>query len=69
MRTVRAALDAPNALSPGVTYRLGGLYGEQQRAFSSLLAVFAAAIALLFVLVLFMYESIRVASLLTSPAS
>jgi multidrug efflux pump subunit AcrB len=65
IRTVRGALDVPGALSPGISYRLGGLYGEQQRAFRSLLWVFAAAITLLFILILFMYESIRVAAAVT----
>ena len=65
IRAVRASLDAPDALSPGVSYRLGGLYGEQQRSFRSLMSVFVAATGLLFVLILFLYESVRIAFLLT----
>lgn len=65
IREVTGALDKPGALSAGVSYTLGGLYGEQQRSFRSLTAVFVAATGLLFVLVLFLYESVRVAFLLT----
>ena len=49
VRDVRAALDAPGALRSGVSYGLGGLYGEQQRSFSSLTTVFVAATGLLFI--------------------
>ena len=38
---------------------LGGLYEQQQIAFKGLIAVFAAAVALVFLLLLFMYESFR----------
>jgi CzcA family heavy metal efflux pump len=61
MRDVRAALDAPGLLPTGVRYTLGGLYEQQQIAFQGLLMVIAAAVTLVFLLLLFLYESFRVA--------
>ncbi len=58
---VRKMLDRKGALPPGVRYELGGLYKQQQIAFHGLMAVFVAAIALVFLLLLFLYESFRVA--------
>ncbi|MBN4077065.1 efflux RND transporter permease subunit, partial [Mariprofundus ferrooxydans] len=47
---------------------LGGLYLEQQKAFRGLIQVFAAAIALVFVLLLFLYERFRAAlAILSMP--
>ena len=59
---VRAALQKPGALPPGVYYQLGGLYEQQQIAFRGLVAVLIAAIALVFTLLLFLYERVRVAA-------
>ena len=42
-------------------YQLGGLYQQQQQAFRGLSIVMLAAIALVFTLLLFLYESFRVA--------
>ena len=61
VRDVKAVLDRPGLLPPGVYYRLGGLYAQQQIAFRGLLTVFVAAVLLVFVLLLFLYESYRVA--------
>ncbi len=58
---VKAAMAQPGALPAGVTFVLGGLYEQQQIAFKGLLTVFAAAAALVFVLLLFLYESFLVA--------
>ncbi len=65
---VKQALNRAAFLPKGVYYDLGGLYAEQQSAFAGLVAVFAGAAALIFLLLLFMYESFRVAiaMLLTS---
>ncbi len=47
-----------NGIVPGgVYFALGGTYAEQRKAFSGLIAVFAAAVALVFLLLLFLYES------------
>ena len=58
---VRRVMAQPGLLPRGVYYELGGLYRQQQIAFRGLLAVFAAAVALVFLLLLFLYESFRVA--------
>lgn len=61
IRDVRAALDQPGVLPAGVRYKLGGLYEQQQIAFQGLLKVITAAASLVFLLLLFLYESFRVA--------
>ncbi len=57
---VKKALGRPGLFPAGVYYSLGGLYRQQQIAFAGLVAVFAAAVALVFFLLLFLYESFRV---------
>lgn len=59
VRDVQQLMDRPGMLPPGIYYRLGGLYQQQQVAFQGLLTVLAAAIALVFLLLLFLYESFR----------
>jgi CzcA family heavy metal efflux pump len=65
---VKQLLGRPGIVPQGVYYNLGGLYAEQQNAFAGLVAVFLGAAALVFLLLLFLYESFRVAvaMLLTS---
>ena len=58
---VRAMLAKKGVIPVGVRFELGGLYEQQQIAFHGLLAVFVAAIALVFLLLLFLYESFRIA--------
>jgi CzcA family heavy metal efflux pump len=58
---VKKAMAQPQLLPAGSYFVLGGLYEQQQIAFQGLLAVFGAAVALVFMLLLFMYESFRVA--------
>jgi multidrug efflux pump subunit AcrB len=61
-------MDQPGHLPAGVYYELGGLYHQQQIAFRGLIGVLAAAVALVFLLLLFMYERFRMAwSVLTMP--
>ena len=60
IRDVTRVLDQ-GIIPSSVYYELGGLYKEQQSAFRGLIAVFAAATALVFVLLLYMYERFRVA--------
>ncbi len=65
---VRRLLDTQGLLQPGAYYELGGLYQQQQIAFRGLISVFAAAVALVFLLLLFLYERFRVAiSILAVP--
>jgi CzcA family heavy metal efflux pump len=61
IRDVKQVMDAPGMLPPGVYYELGGLYKQQQIAFKGMMMVFAAAVALVFLLLLFIYERFRVA--------
>jgi multidrug efflux pump subunit AcrB len=61
IRDVQKVLQQPDFLPPGVRYTLGGLYEQQQIAFRGLVQVMAAGAALVFLLLLFLYESFRVA--------
>ena len=61
MRDVKKVLDARGELPPGMYYELGGLYRQQQIAFHGLTIVLLTAIALVFTLLLFLYESFRAA--------
>ena len=68
IRDVRQVMDRPGMLPAGVYYELGGLYKQQQIAFRGLVQVFAAAVALVFLLLLFLYESFRLAlSVMAAP--
>jgi CzcA family heavy metal efflux pump len=58
---ITKALDQPDMLPHDVYYVLGGLYEQQQVAFKGMLAVFLSAVALVFVLLLYLYESFLVA--------
>jgi CzcA family heavy metal efflux pump len=61
IRDVKQLMNAPDMLPQGVYYELGGLYQQQQIAFKGMLMVFAAAVALVFLLLLFIYERFQVA--------
>ncbi len=61
IREIRQKMDEPNLLPPGAYYELGGLYKQQQIAFTGLMRVFAAAVALVFLLLLFLYERFSIA--------
>ncbi|MDR3389793.1 MAG: efflux RND transporter permease subunit [Rudaea sp.] len=56
---VRQVLARPGMLAPGVRYELGGLYRQQQIAFSGLALVFLAALVAELVLLIVLYESFR----------
>jgi multidrug efflux pump subunit AcrB len=58
---VKQVLARPGMLPKGMFYQLGGLYRQQQQAFRGLTIVMLAAIALVFTLLLFLYESFRIA--------
>ena len=60
MRDVKA-LIATRLIPNNIRVELGGLYLQQQKAFKGLMQVFAAAVALVFVLLLFLYERFRAA--------
>ncbi len=65
---VKHVLDSGDMLPAGVYYSLGGLYEQQRIAFRGMLVVMIAAIVLVFLLLLFLYESFRVAiAMLATP--
>jgi CzcA family heavy metal efflux pump len=59
---IRAILNRPDLLPNDVYCSLGGLYEQQQIAFSGLMMVFLGAVLLVFLLLLFLYESFRMAA-------
>ena len=61
MGDVKRMLAARGELPPGMYYELGGLYQQQQIAFHGLTIVLLTAFALVFTLLLFLYESFRAA--------
>ena len=61
MRDVRKVLGVRGELPPGMYYELGGLYHQQQIAFRGMTIVLLTAFALVFTLLLFLYESFRAA--------
>jgi multidrug efflux pump subunit AcrB len=68
VKDVQAVVNAKGFLPAGVRVELGGLYAQQQIAFHGLMIVFAAAIALVFLLLLFLYERFDIAlSILLMP--
>jgi len=68
VQDVTEVLNRPGFLPQGLYYHLGGLYEEQRTAFRGFLAVIVGAVVLVFVLLLFLYESLRIATtLLTIP--
>lgn len=61
IRDVRAGLDRGGLIPKNIRYTLGGLYEQQQAAFRGTAGVILAAAALVFALLLFLYERLRVA--------
>lgn len=64
IRDVKYALSTPGLIPKGVYYTLGGLYAQQQIAFTGLITVFVSAVILVFLLLLFLYERFHVAVLI-----
>lgn len=68
IRDVKNTLAQPGLLPADMYYELGGLYKQQQIAFHGLIAVFVAALALVFLLLLFLYEQFAAAiAIMVSP--
>ncbi len=71
---IKKVLANDDLLPFNMYYELGGLYQQQEIAFNGLIEVFIAALALIFVLLLFMYEdfyaaiAIIISPLLAMPA-
>jgi|HubBroStandDraft_6_1064221.scaffolds.fasta_scaffold14772_2 CzcA family heavy metal efflux pump len=65
---VQKTLGDPGIVPNSVRFELGGAYAQQQIAFRGLAAVFGGAVAAVFVLLLFLYESFATAiAILTMP--
>ena len=56
----RDVLTHEALLPAGVTFEMGGLYAEQQSAFRGLASVFLASLAIIMVLLLLIYENVRI---------
>ncbi|KTD82475.1 MULTISPECIES: efflux RND transporter permease subunit [Legionella] len=56
VNTMMEELDLP----PGVYFEYGGLYQEQQKSFIDLMMVFIGALLLVILLLLFLYENVRI---------
>ncbi len=68
VQDVKKVLQRPGLIPKNVYYQLGGLYKQQQIAFRGLMEVFVAAVALVFFLLLFLYERFRIAiAILVQP--
>jgi CzcA family heavy metal efflux pump len=68
MNDVKRIVGRPGFLPQNVYYELGGMYQQQQIAFRGLIIVFSAAVALVFLLLLVLYERFRVAlSIIVMP--
>ncbi len=61
---VERAVGRSGFLPAGVTFEMGGLFAEQEAAFRDLALVFVAAVAAVFVLLLVIYESFRIAGVI-----
>jgi CzcA family heavy metal efflux pump len=61
LKDVKQVMAGRGMEPKGVYYELGGMYRQQQIAFRGLMGVFAAAVTLVFLLLLFLYEKFRVA--------
>ncbi len=61
IRDVQSSLRRAGLIPKDITYAIGGAYAEQQTAFAGLLAVLGAATALVFLLLLYVYESFQTA--------
>ena len=58
---MKRTLARSGVIPNNVLYTFGGLYEQQQIAFRALTIILIAAIVLVFLLLLFLYESFRVA--------
>jgi multidrug efflux pump subunit AcrB len=59
---VRKLLETPGMIPAGIRWSLGGQYEQQQLAFAGSVKVIVAAAALVYVLLLYLYERFRVAT-------
>ncbi|HKJ82736.1 MAG TPA: efflux RND transporter permease subunit [Mariprofundaceae bacterium] len=68
LRDVKHILRQKGLLPISTYYELGGLYHQQQIAFKGMMVVFGAAIALIFLLLLYLYEDLLLAlAIMSAP--
>lgn len=68
IRDVKNKLGSKGIMPDSVYYEFGGLYSQQKKAFKGLIIVFVSAVMLIFLLLLYLYESIRAAlAILSMP--
>ncbi len=68
IRQVKQVLGRDGLLPGSMYFELGGLYQQQQIAFRGLIGVFVAALALVFLLLLFLYEEFAAAlAIMSAP--
>ena len=68
IKEIKAKIEQSGILSADQYFEFGGLYKQQQIAFKGLMIVFLAAITLLFLLLLFLYEDFAAAcAIVASP--
>jgi CzcA family heavy metal efflux pump len=68
IKQIKQVLEQKGLLKANIYYKLGGLYKQQQIAFNGLIVVFIAALALVFLLLLFLYEEFAAAiAIMLSP--
>ena len=68
IKAVKQTLNNSKLLTKDMYYQLGGLYQQQQIAFKGLIMVFIAALALVFLLLLYLYEDFMAAiAIIISP--
>lgn len=60
IKDIQQSFQKPGLVPSGVYVELGGMYHQQQIAFKGLVGVFIAAFALVFLLLLFLYERFRI---------
>ncbi|MDA3920028.1 MAG: efflux RND transporter permease subunit [Salinisphaera sp.] len=58
---VKQVLQKPGLIPKSDYFQISGLYKQQQKSFQGLIRVFIAAVALVFFLLLFLYERFRIA--------
>lgn len=68
VKDIEGVLRQNNLLPDKMYYEMGGLYAQQQASFTGLMYVFAAALAILFTLILFLYEDICIALAIMSSS-
>jgi CzcA family heavy metal efflux pump len=60
VQEIKKVLESSGVIPKNVQFEIGGLYAEQQTAFRDMLLVIIAGIVLVFILLLFLYESFLV---------